>query len=81
MPSRILAQVDGVVQAATPEEASARFYRAANGAGASDVQTPLYRRPILGLSEPTARFHADYAHRTLGAVSRAQAQLAARRLV
>ena len=52
MLSRILAQADGVVQAATPEDASARFYAAASAAGASYMQTRLYRRPEGLLTSP-----------------------------
>ena len=52
MLSQVLAQADGVVQAATPEEASARFYQAASAAGASYMQTRLYRRPEGILTSP-----------------------------
>jgi LuxR family quorum sensing-dependent transcriptional regulator len=52
MLSQILAQSEGVVRAATPEEASARFYQAASVAGASYMQTRLYRRPEGLLTSP-----------------------------
>jgi len=53
MLSRIMAHAEGVVDAGTPEEASARFFDAATNWGASYLQTRLYRRPKAPLTSPT----------------------------
>ena len=45
MLSQIMAHADGAFRAATPEEASARFFAGARALGASYLQTRLYRRP------------------------------------
>jgi len=53
MLSRIMAHAEGVVDAGTPEVASARFFDAAMNWGASYLQTRLYRRPRAPLTSPT----------------------------
>ena len=53
MLSQIMAHAEGVVDAGTPEEASARFFDAARAVGASYLQTRLYRRPTAPLTSPT----------------------------
>ena len=53
MLSRILAHAEGVVDAGTPEEASARFFDAAKAVGATYLQTRLYRRPRAALTSPS----------------------------
>ena len=62
MLSQMLAQSEGVLGAVTPEEASARFHEAASAAGASYMQTRLYRRPdwrsIGCFSPPSSRFRS-----------------------
>jgi LuxR family quorum sensing-dependent transcriptional regulator len=52
MLSQIMAHAEGMLGATTPEEASARFYQAASAAGASYMQTRLYRRPEGILTSP-----------------------------
>lgn len=42
---RILSRAESALAAATPEEASARFFAAMESLGASSLQTRLYRRP------------------------------------
>ena len=53
MLSRIMAQAEGAFRAATPEQASVRFFEAAKGLGASYLQTRLYRRPDGPLTSPS----------------------------
>jgi len=44
---------DGALTASTPEEASIRFFAGAERAGATYLQTRLYRRPALPLNSAT----------------------------
>lgn len=53
MLSRIMAHAEGAWAAASPEEASARFFDAARTFGASYLQTRLYRRPDGALTSPS----------------------------
>lgn len=53
MLSRVMAHAEGAFRAATPEEASARFFEAATAFGACYLQTRLYRRPEGPLTSPS----------------------------
>jgi LuxR family quorum sensing-dependent transcriptional regulator len=51
--SGILARAEAAFQAPTPQEASALFFRAFEGLGATYLQTRLYRRPTEPLTSAT----------------------------
>jgi DNA-binding CsgD family transcriptional regulator len=53
MLSTILARADAAFDAPTPQEASALFFKAFEGLGATYLQTRLYRRPAGTLSSAT----------------------------
>lgn len=50
MLARLVAEVEGVLTAETPQAASERFYAVMEGEGASYLQTRLYRRPEVRLT-------------------------------
>lgn len=50
MLARVMAQVETALDAGTPGEASAQFFRAMQGFGASYLQTRVYRRPVAPLN-------------------------------
>lgn len=50
MLARVMAQVETALDAGTPGEASAQFFRAMQGFGASYLQTRVYRRPTAPLN-------------------------------
>lgn len=51
--SKILARAEAAFQARTPQEASALFFDAFEGLGATYLQTRLYRRPSQALTSAT----------------------------
>jgi LuxR family quorum sensing-dependent transcriptional regulator len=51
--SKILARAEAAFQAPTPQEASALFFHAFEGLGATYLQTRLYRRPAQTLTSAT----------------------------
>ncbi|MGV3490976.1 MAG: helix-turn-helix transcriptional regulator [Devosia sp.] len=50
---RVMQLADGALQATTAEEASTRFFAAAEAVGATYLQTRLYRRPMARLTSGT----------------------------